>query len=72
MPSNVTHVHCFNHIMLIGFGYLFGATPVVESSSLWLKLFNFLEGTQMEAVRADFDPLTLLRYFSTDERNTKE
>ncbi len=26
----------------------------------------------MEAVRADFDPLTLLRYSSTDGRNTKE
>ncbi len=30
-----------------GFWYVFEATPVVEFLSLWLELFDFLEGAQI-------------------------
>jgi hypothetical protein len=47
-------------IVVMGFGYIFGATPVVESASLGLKLINFLEGVPIEVAHSNLEPLTLL------------
>jgi hypothetical protein len=42
----------------MGFGYVFGATPAVESTSLGLKLFNLLEDAPFEVAHSKLEPLT--------------
>jgi hypothetical protein len=44
----------------MGFEYVFGATPAVESASLRLKPFDFLEGAKIEVAHSNLEPLILL------------
>jgi hypothetical protein len=37
----------------MGFGYLLGATPAVESATLRLKLYKFLEGAPIEVAHSN-------------------
>jgi hypothetical protein len=44
----------------MGSGYVFEATPAVESASMRLKLTNFLEGAPIEVAHFNLETLTLL------------
>ncbi len=47
----------------MGFGYVLGTTPVVESVNLSMKLFNSLEGAPIQITQSKLEPLTLLCFF---------
>ncbi len=47
-------------IKTMGFRYVFGATPAVETASLRLKLFNFLQGSQIKVSHSKLEPITFL------------
>jgi hypothetical protein len=38
----------------MGIAIVFGATPAVESGSLQFKLFNFVEGAQIEVAHSNW------------------
>jgi hypothetical protein len=44
----------------MGLGYMFWATPAVESASLRLTLFNLLEGAPIQVAHSNLEQLTLL------------
>jgi hypothetical protein len=46
----------------MGLGYVFGATPAVQSASLCLTNFNFLDGAPIQAASSNLELLTLLRF----------
>jgi hypothetical protein len=49
----------------MGPGYVFGATPAVESASSRVNLSNFLEGAPSEVANSNSETLTLLSFSST-------
>jgi hypothetical protein len=49
----------------MGLRYVFGATPGVESTSLRLKVLNFLEGALVEVAHSNLETLTLLGFSLT-------
>ncbi len=44
----------------MGFGYIFWATPTVESKSLRLELFDFVKGTPVDVAHSKMEPLIVL------------
>jgi hypothetical protein len=49
----------------MGFGYVSGATPVVDTASLQLKVFDVLEGARIEVARPKLESPTHLFFSST-------